>query len=68
MAHTQFSRYMISEASWVCNDAFQVAFAWIFLDKEHLILLTFQVNRMETADFARRTLEDRIINLELENR
>ena len=33
LAHTQFSRYMISEASWVCNDAFQVAFAWIFLDK-----------------------------------
>ena len=68
LARTQSSRYVINEASWVCNDAFQVAFAWIFLDKENLILLTFQLNRMEMADFDRRTLEDRIINLELENR
>ena len=41
LARTQSSRYVINEASWVCNDAFQVAFAWIFLDKENLILLTF---------------------------
>ena len=32
LACTQFSRYVINEASWVCNDAFQVAFDWIFLD------------------------------------
>ena len=41
LARTQSSGYVINEASWVCNDAFQVAFAWIFLDKENLILLTF---------------------------
>ena len=35
LARTQSSRYVINEASWVCNDAFQVAFAWIFLDKEN---------------------------------
>ena len=33
LAHTQSSQYVINEASWVCNDAFQVAFDWIFLDK-----------------------------------
>ena len=33
LAHTQSSQYVINEASWVCNDAFHVAFAWIFLDK-----------------------------------
>ena len=33
LAHTQSSQYVINEDCWVCNDAFQVAFAWIFLDK-----------------------------------
>ena len=32
LARTQSSRYVINEVSWVCNDAFQVAFDWIFLD------------------------------------
>ena len=33
LARTQSPKYVINEAIWVCNDAFQVAFAWIFLDK-----------------------------------
>ena len=31
-------------------------------------MLTFQAHRMETADAARRTLEEKIRSLELENR
>ena len=33
LARNQSSWYMINKASWVCNDAFQVAFDWIFPDK-----------------------------------
>ena len=34
----------------------------------HIILLTFQARRMETVDATRRTLEEWIKSLELENR